>query len=57
MLEQIAKAIHAGSPQTRIIALLIDERPEEVTHFRRQVNAEVWASSNDSNLKVKRGQL
>jgi len=51
ILEQIAKAVHAGNPQTRIIVLLIDERPEEVTHFRRQVNAEVWASSNDQNLK------
>ncbi|MCP5104241.1 MAG: hypothetical protein GY950_12715 [bacterium] len=51
MLEQIAKGIHTSDPNTRIIALLIDERPEEVTHFRRQVNAEVMASSNDRDVK------
>ena len=31
-----------------LILLLIDERPEEVTHFRRAVPAEVLASSSDS---------
>lgn len=51
MLEQIAKSISTSDPQTRIIALLIDERPEEVTHFRRQVKAEVMASSNDRDVK------
>lgn len=51
LLEQIAKGIHADDPNTRIIALLIDERPEEVTHFRRQVDAEVMASSNDQDVK------
>ncbi len=51
LLEQIAKGIHASDPDTRIIALLIDERPEEVTHFRRQVDAEVMASSNDRDVK------
>lgn len=50
LLEQIAMAIHAADPKTRIIAFLIDERPEEVTHFRRQVEAEVIASSNDRNI-------
>ena len=47
LLEQIAGAIRAGDPETRIIALLIDERPEEVTFFRRSVEAEVFASSAD----------
>jgi len=50
MLEQIAGAIHTCDPKTRIIALLIDERPEEVTHFRRSVEAEVMASSNDRDV-------
>lgn len=50
LLEQIAKSIHAGEPEARIIILLIDERPEEVTHFRRSVTAEVLASSNDQEL-------
>jgi transcription termination factor Rho len=51
LLEQIAAGIHASDPDTRVIALLIDERPEEVTHFRRQVKAEVLASSNDRNTQ------
>jgi transcription termination factor Rho len=50
LLEQIANAIRACEPQTRIIVLLVDERPEEVTHFRRSVQAEVLASSNDQGI-------
>jgi transcription termination factor Rho len=50
MLEQIARAIRATEPETRIIILLIDERPEEVTFFRRAVEAEVFASSADQRL-------
>lgn len=51
MLEQIAKAIAATEPQTRILVLLIDERPEEVTYFRRAVEADVIASSSDRSIK------
>jgi len=51
ILEEIANAIHASEPGTRVIVLLVDERPEEVTHFRRNVNAEVLASSNDQSLQ------
>jgi len=48
LLERIAKAMLADDPETRIIILLIDERPEEVTHFRRAlVDAEVFSSSSD----------
>jgi transcription termination factor Rho len=48
LLEQTVQAIHFCSPQTRIIVLLLDERPEEVTHFRRAVQgAEVVASTSD----------
>jgi transcription termination factor Rho len=50
LLEEMANAIHASEPETRIIVLLIDERPEEVTGFRRSVKAEVLASSNDQAL-------
>lgn len=49
ILEEIATAIHASEPETRIVVLLIDERPEEVTHFRRAVPAEVLSSSNDQS--------
>ena len=55
LLEQIGSAIHAAEPETRIIALLVDERPEEVTHFRRTVPAEVFASSNDQSARAARG--
>jgi len=51
LLEKIANAIHVSEPQTRVIMMLIDERPEEVTHFRRNVHAEVLASSNDQGLQ------
>ncbi|MBX2999385.1 MAG: transcription termination factor Rho [Caldilineaceae bacterium] len=50
ILEGIANAIHAAEPETRVILLLVDERPEEVTHFRRHVQGEVLASSNDQSL-------
>ncbi len=51
LLEQLAQAIRAGDPETRIVVLLIDERPEEVTFFRRTVDAEVIASSSDQRLR------
>ena len=51
LLEQIAQAIRATGPQARIVVLLIDERPEEVTFFRRAVDAEVFASSSDRSLQ------
>ena len=48
LLEQIVQAIRQNSPDTRVIVLLIDERPEEVTHFKRSVEgAEVVASTSD----------
>ena len=51
MLEQVAQAIRQTEPDTRIVVLLIDERPEEVTYFRRAVEAEVFASSADQSLE------
>ncbi|GAB4451948.1 MAG: transcription termination factor Rho [Anaerolineae bacterium] len=53
LLEQLARAIQHDAPDTRLIILLIDERPEEVTHFRRAITgAEVFASSSDQPLKA-----
>ncbi len=51
LLEKLAGAIHQADPRTRIVAMLIDERPEEVTYFRRMVQAEVFASSNDQTVQ------
>jgi len=47
LLHNIAFAIKKNHPQVHVIALLIDERPEEVTDFRRNVPCTVLASSND----------
>ncbi|MBU0741558.1 transcription termination factor Rho [bacterium] len=47
ILEKLCNAISAAEPGTRVLALLVDERPEEVTHFRRNVQADVFASTND----------
>ncbi len=52
LLEQIGAAIHGADSSARVIALLIDERPEEVTHFRRATSAEVFASSSDQSVQV-----
>jgi len=51
LLEQIAKGIRASAPEARIVVLLIDERPEEVTYFRRAASAEVFASSSDQSVR------
>jgi len=47
LLEDLAVAIAAEEPEIRLVVLLVDERPEEVTHFRRRVTAEVLASNSD----------
>ena len=48
-LKHICQAITLGTPAIKLYCLLIDERPEEVTDFRRSVQAEVrWSSSDES---------
>ena len=47
LLKEIANAIAANHPETYLIVLLIDERPEEVTDMERNVNGEVIASTFD----------
>jgi transcription termination factor Rho len=47
MLQNIARAITANSPEAYLIVLLIDERPEEVTDMRRSVKGEVVSSTFD----------
>ena len=47
LLQDIANAIAANHPEVYLIILLIDERPEEVTDMKRNVNAEVIASTFD----------
>ena len=47
LLQNIAQAITRNSPECRLIVLLIDERPEEVTEMQRSVRGEVVASTFD----------
>src|SRR5258706_1778550 len=47
MLQNIAHALAANHPETYLIVLLIDERPEEVTDMARSVKGEVVSSTFD----------
>jgi transcription termination factor Rho len=47
ILKQIANSITANNPEVKLIVLLVDERPEEVTDMERSVNGEVNSSTFD----------
>jgi transcription termination factor Rho len=47
LLKAIANSISLNNPEIYLIALLIDERPEEVTDFKRSIKGEVVASTFD----------
>jgi len=47
LLQKIANAITVNNPEAILIVLLIDERPEEVTDFKRTVKAEIISSTFD----------
>ena len=47
IMQKIANAITKNNPETKLIVLLIDERPEEVTDMARSVNGEVISSTFD----------
>ena len=51
LLQGIANAVKANCPKAHLIILLIDERPEEVTDFRRQVEAEIISSTFDESAE------
>ena len=59
ILHDIAKGIEENHPECHLMVLLVDERPEEVTDFRRTVPAEIFASSNDEEVKshLRMGEL
>ena len=48
LLKGLAAGIAQNHPECKLVALLIDERPEEVTDFRRNTACKVFASSNDA---------
>ncbi|MEG1441643.1 MAG: transcription termination factor Rho, partial [Oscillospiraceae bacterium] len=47
LLKNIANSITANNPETQLIVLLIDERPEEVTDMKRSINGDVIYSTFD----------
>ncbi|HEV8481466.1 MAG TPA: transcription termination factor Rho [Candidatus Eisenbacteria bacterium] len=47
MLQDVARAVEQNHPEILVMVLLVDERPEEVTGFRRAVKSEVFAASSD----------
>ncbi|MFH1098248.1 MAG: transcription termination factor Rho [Candidatus Desantisbacteria bacterium] len=47
LLQKLANSITTNHPEVKLIVLLIDERPEEVTDMARSVNAEVISSTFD----------
>ncbi len=51
MLQHIAHGIATNYPGSKLMVLLIDERPEEVTDMKRNVNGEVIASSLDEDIE------
>ncbi len=51
LLRDIALGVLENHPECHVIMLLVDERPEEVTDIKRSVPCEVFASSNDEDLK------
>ena len=51
LLRDMALGVLQNHPECHVMVLLVDERPEEVTDFRRSVAAEIWASSNDENVE------
>ncbi len=50
-LKHICQAVARGTPQLKIYCLLIDERPEEVTEFKRTIPGEVHYSSSDQSYE------
>lgn len=51
LLQGMANAIQNNYPEAHLIVLLIDERPEEVTDFRRRVKGEVVSSTFDESAE------
>ncbi|MFJ6564103.1 transcription termination factor Rho [Streptomyces sp. NPDC091412] len=47
LIQQIAAAVAGNHPECRLMVVLLDERPEEVTDMRRRVRGEVYASTFD----------
>ncbi|MBO5255512.1 MAG: transcription termination factor Rho [Opitutales bacterium] len=51
LMQSMAQSIRKNKPNAHLIVLLVDERPEEVTDFKRSVDAEVIASTFDEEAQ------
>jgi transcription termination factor Rho len=51
LLQNIARGVHHNYPDVKLVLLLVDERPEEVTDMKRNVPGVVYASSNDNTVE------
>ena len=49
LMKHLAQAIRSTSPEVRLILLLVDERPEEVTDLRRSIDADIYSSTFDES--------
>lgn len=49
LMKQIAQAIRSTSPDVKLVLLLVDERPEEVTDLRRSIDADIYSSTFDES--------
>jgi len=50
LLKEIAKAIRANHPEVILILLLVDERPEEVTDLKREIDCQIYHSNFDESV-------
>ncbi len=50
-LQDLCQALAKNHPEVKLFALLVEERPEEVTDFKRSVPAEIRASSSDHDTE------
>ena len=51
ILKHLAQSVLQNYPEVEVMILLVDERPEEVTDFRRTVKADVYFSSSDQSVE------
>ncbi len=51
LLQEIARNLCTNYPKLVVITAIIDERPEEVTDFKRSISTELFASSNDQSAR------
>lgn len=51
LMQSIAKALEVNHPEARLMVLLVDERPEEVTDMKRWVKGEVISSNFDESAE------